>query len=199
MCHLEVSPPRERPRAWSQSPLFGPSPLGREHARSNCRSSDIRYLGHGEQGEEAFPYGCECPTGEALVHGLVLAVALRTSDQRAPEPKTHKTPFTNNRLSEAARPGSDRFPGSIGSIRCHCASLNSYRLIPMMAPPFAESPECRYSLAPHAASAGPPHLCRSGHANVRSWAWHPPWPTTEMGRTPTPPRMSASTIPAAKS
>jgi hypothetical protein len=48
--------------------------------------------------------------------------------QCAPDPKIHKYPFTNTRLSEAVRPRSPAFPGSSGEILAHCASFNSYRL-----------------------------------------------------------------------
>src|SRR5580698_8201535 len=53
------------------------------------------------------------------------------SYQRAPERRTHKTPFTNCRLSAALRPGSPTFPGKTSAIRSHCASVSSYRLTPI--------------------------------------------------------------------
>ena len=48
----------------------------------------------------------------------------------APERKTHKHPFTNNRLSDPVRPGALTLPGDSGAILAHCTSFNSYRLIP---------------------------------------------------------------------
>ncbi len=49
------------------------------------------------------------------------------SCQWAPERSTHKTPFTNRRLSAAVRPGSRALPGRRSAMRSHCASVSSYR------------------------------------------------------------------------
>jgi len=76
-------------------------------------------------GEHPLPDTGLGPAGEAGVDALPLAVALGRSGQCAPDRRTHKTPFTNNRLSAAVRPGSPALPGSSGPIRDHCASFNS--------------------------------------------------------------------------
>src|SRR6185312_8478811 len=49
------------------------------------------------------------------------------SCHHAPDRRTHKTAFTNNRLSAAVRPRSPALPGKRWAIRCHCASESSYR------------------------------------------------------------------------
>src|SRR5262245_36043928 len=54
--------------------------------------------------------------------------------QRAPERSTHKTPFTNSRLSPPVRPGSVGLPGNRSSMRRHCTSDSSYRLTICSAP-----------------------------------------------------------------
>ena len=77
MCHLEVKPPLERPKAWSQTPLFGRWRPGRERGRSSCRSSNTHCRGAGEVREDTLPNPSPRPTGEAFVHRLILAVALR--------------------------------------------------------------------------------------------------------------------------
>ena len=43
----------------------------------------------------------------------------------APDRSTHSTPFTNSRLSDPVRPGSDALPGNNDAIRAHCASSSS--------------------------------------------------------------------------
>ena len=54
--------------------------------------------------------------------------------QRAPERRTHRTAFTNSRLSSPVRPGSPFFPGKKPSIRRHCSFDSSYRLTMCPAP-----------------------------------------------------------------
>src|SRR5262249_36660767 len=56
------------------------------------------------------------------------------SCHQAPDRSTHKTAFTNSRLSTPVRPRSPGLPGSRCAIRCHCASESSYRPIIIRAP-----------------------------------------------------------------
>ena len=65
------------------------------------------------------------------MHRLPLAIAFRQVAPVCAKAQPHNHPFTNKRLSPLVRLGSDALPGTREAIRNHCASLNSYGLIPV--------------------------------------------------------------------
>jgi hypothetical protein len=128
---LVVRPPRERPRALS-APLFcGPWPLAGGRARWSNRSSDRGSCDRPRGRRRPVPHPAGRPAAEPLMHALVLAVALgkivpvRTGTQHP------QHPVDEHAIVRRVRPTVSARPGSSSSIRVHCASLNSYRPIPI--------------------------------------------------------------------
>ena len=159
---LVVSPPRERPRAWS-APPFAPFPVAacwwaRTRVVSSIRYWFLRIVG--EHREHPFPYAGLGPACEALVDGLPLAVSL---GQVVPVCAGAQDP--ENAVDEQAvvlaRSGRDRslLPGSMPAIRPHCwasafISLRPCACSESVDPDRNESalnrdgnPECRLDLA----------------------------------------------------